>query len=60
MWGGYLEGVRRLSGGCGKDDWWVWGGCLELGEAVGRGWGGYWVGVGRLNGGCGESVWRVW
>ncbi len=40
--GGCLEGVGRLSEGCGEAVWRVWGGCLE--------------GVGRLSGGCGETL----
>ncbi len=24
VWGGYFEGVGRLSGGCGEIVWWVW------------------------------------
>ncbi len=41
MWGGYLQGVGRLSGRCG--------------EAVCRVSGGSSEGVGRLSGGCGET-----
>ncbi len=51
VWGGYLEVVGRLSGGCGD--------CLYgLGgspEGVVRLSGGY-----RETGGFGETLWRVW
>ncbi len=51
VWGGYLEVVGRLSGGCGD--------CLYgLGgspEGVVRLCGGY-----RETGGFGETLWRVW
>ncbi len=56
VWGGHVEVVRRVCGGClegvgrlsevyGKAVWKMWGGCLE--------------GMGRLSGGCGEAVWKV-
>ncbi len=45
----YLEGVGRLSGGCGETVWRGWGGCLDdLGKLSGC--------VGRLYGGCREAV----
>ncbi len=42
LWGGCLEGVGRMSEGCGEAVWSVCGGCLE--------------GVGRLSVECGEAV----
>ncbi len=37
--------MGKLSGGCGKAVWMIWGGCLED--------------VRKLFGGCGEDVWNV-
>ncbi len=54
--GGSLEGVGRLSGGCGEDVWRVWGAVCRLWvcclTCVGRLCGG----SGRLSGGCIEVV----
>ncbi len=49
MWGGCLEGVERLSFGCGKAVKRVRGGCLEGIEKLSGA-------VGRLSGGCEKAV----
>ncbi len=54
MWGGCLEGVGRLSRGCGEAVWRVWEGYLEDVGRQSRGYGV--VGVGRPQG---EAIWRV-
>ncbi len=43
--GGCLEGLVRVTGGCGEAVWRAWGGCLE--------------GLERVSEGCEEAVWRV-
>ncbi len=71
VWGCCLECVGRLSRGCGKDAWRMWGKgvyrCRMSALCVGRLCGGMWrvwqgclEGVRSLSRRYGESAWRIW